>query len=154
MKLYDIIQLFNEHKVLGTTIILFIVFHLIEIAPITISPWTFLRNFLNNWLNNDIKNSITALNDDIKKLNFKLDNHINESIKSDIRQRRSLILRSAAAIIDGWEYNEEHLEFLIRECDAYKQYCILHKINNGVTDTNMNVIYKEYKRVLEKKGGH
>jgi len=144
-------QIMKEHTVLGSGVILFIILQLIEIAPIKLSPWSAIRTSVSNFLTAGIKVELNNLSTEIKSLDNKLNKHIEESIEKDIRDRRSLILRSAAAISNGQYYNDEHLEFLVSECDAYKQYCRDYNIHNGVASANMEIIYQAYKASLLNK---
>jgi hypothetical protein len=137
-------------------VIIMLLLQLIEISPIQLSPWSAIRKGLNRLLIYDIQQEIQQLAMEIKTLNYKLDTHITESIEADLRARRSTILRAAADITAGKDLNEEHLNYLVSECDAYRQYCKNNNIQNGVAKVNMEIIYKAYKKKMEKdfiKGG-
>lgn len=150
MSLFDIwIQFYEKHSVMSIGVALIIILQLIEISPIKISPWASIKKWISSWFTYDLQQQLKQTNIEIKKIDQKLDSHIKETIVTETRTRRSLILRCAAAISNGEEYNEEHLAFLVSECDAYKQYCHIHGIENGVADVNMNIIYKAYKHIKE-----
>lgn len=137
-------------------VIIMLLLQLIEISPIQLSPWSAIRRWLAKLLIYDIQQEIQQLAIEVKTLNHKLDTHITESIEADLRARRSTILRAAADITAGENLNEEHLSYLVSECDAYRQYCKNNNIQNGVAKVNMEIIYKAYKKEIEKdfkKGG-
>lgn len=152
MNLLSIIEYFmKQHTVISSGVIIFLLLQLIEITPIKVSPWKALKHSVSDFFISGIKVDIKNLSNEIKKMDDKLEEHISESKQKNIRDRRSLILRSAAAISNGQQYNEEHLRFLVNECDAYKAYCTKHNIHNGVAKANIEIIYKTYRDYISKK---
>lgn len=139
----------SDNKIIILVIIMLLL-QLIEISPIQLSPWSAIRRGISKLLIYDIQQEIQQLAIEIKTLNYKLDTHITESIEADLRARRSTILRAAADIAAGKDLNEEHLNYLVSECDAYRQYCKNNNIQNGVAKVNMAIIYKAYKKKMEK----
>lgn len=122
---------------LGVTVLMTFV----EIVPIKINPWSAIFRWFGKQINKEVITKIDA----IEK---RLDGHIEESEKNELRSRRTNILDFSSSIIRGVNYHREKFDFMITECDSYEKYCKDNGIKNGVAEASIAEIRRIYQEHL------
>lgn len=122
-------------------LVILIALTLLQIAPIKINPWSAIFKWLGKQLNTDVIKKI----DDVEK---RLDEHIKDSLESELKARRVSILDFSSSIIRGVNYHREKFDFMIKECDSYEEYCKKNDIKNGVAEASIAEIRRIYQEHL------
>lgn len=140
MKLSDIVNLIIADRgpiVLALALILTV----IEITPLKLNPWGALFNWVGRQLNREVLEKID-------RVETRLDTHIRESEKAELRIRRTTILDFSSSVIRGVNYHKEKFDFMIAECDSYEAYCKDNNIKNGVAEASIAEIRRIYQEHL------
>ena len=122
-------------------LILLIALTILQVSPIKINPWTAIFSWLGKQINKEVIDKI----DVVEK---RLDEHIKDSLDSELKARRVSILDFSSSIIRGVNYHREKFDFMIKECDSYEKYCKENNIKNGVADASMAEIRRIYQEHL------
>lgn len=143
----------------GPIIVVFIIMmSCIQVSPLKINPWSALVRWAGKHLNKgvvekidevegkvgEVNTKIDSVNDKVVALENQLNEHIEIADNKEIRRQRKSILDFASNLMRGLNYSQEHFEFIIAECDSYKQYCKDHDILNGVADISIAEIKRIY----------
>lgn len=113
----------------------------VQISPLKLNPWDAIFNWFGNRLNKEVIEKIDVIEE-------RLDSHIKDSEKNELKLRRTNILDFSSSVIRGVNYHREKFEFMIAECDSYEKYCADNNIKNGVADASIAEIRRVYKERL------
>ena len=131
--------------VLGGGGLLVLVMTLIQIAPIKINPWTWLARKFGQAINAELITKIDKLEKNVDGLRA-------ECEERDATLSRTHILRFGDEILHGTSHSYEHFLQVMRDIDAYEDYCDEHPgYLNNVADVTIDLIRKTYKECFDKK---
>lgn len=110
--------------------VLFIVLSLVEIAPVKVNPWQWLK-------------SVVCLPQRLEKLETDFNN-------DRAFRWRSQILRRADYIMDGQKFSRETWDDTIETIDNYERYCKHHDdYQNGKAKAAIEFMRETYKEVMK-----
>lgn len=102
-----------------------------------------------NWILKDAVKQNEILLSKIEELETKLDNHIQDSIEKDMRDRRLAILDYANSVLNGRNHTKEQYIYMMKVCDKYEMDCSSRNIINSVADESIKVIRESYSDKLQ-----
>lgn len=149
MSMHDIYVVCKEH---GTVLLAIIVvlMSLVQITPIKLNPWSALFKWLSKAINGDLIKTVETINTKVDTLSTKLEQHIEESDKKDLREQRESILDFASAVAEGKRsYTKEQYEQMLHECDAYATYCAEKNFKNSVAEESIELIRQSYRTKIK-----
>lgn len=111
----------------------------IEITPIKVSPLAWIGKRLN-------KETISKMD----KLEKRIEDLEDKSLKRDLKEDRSVILDFANSMRNGRRHTAEEFDHIIDMIYKYHEICEKHNISNGVIDTQSHFIIETYKELLHK----
>ncbi len=124
---------------------------IIEVTPIKINPWSALFGWIGKKANKEVidrldktDKRIDGVDGRIDGLDKRLDEHIVNSLETELKQRRMAILDFSSSLIRGMNYHKEKYDFMIAECDSYEKYCNENDIVNGVATASIAEIRRIY----------
>ena len=144
MSVHEIYILFRENgsAMIALAIILTTI---VQIAPIKINPWTAIAKKLGKAFSGDLSDQIKTVDKKIDDVGARLDKHIAESDRRDLRKQRESILDFASAIAENKRhYTKEQYEQMLHECDEYATYCREKKFANAVAEESIALIRQAY----------
>ncbi len=105
MSLAEVLKKLEQLDCNGGTMIvlLFMVFSLVQIAPIQINPWTWLGHLLRAYL------GIEDIRDEL------------------MDARRTRIIRFDDELLDKRQHRKDMFDAILIDCDKYEKYCMSHK---------------------------
>lgn len=118
-----------------------VILTVIEITPLKLNPWGAIFAWIGKQLNKEVLEKID-------RVETRLDTHIRESEKAELRVRRTTILDFSSSVIRGVNYHKEKFDFMISECDSYEAYCKENHIKNGVAEASIAEIRRIYQEHL------
>lgn len=127
----DLASLFKEVTAGGIVAGLVIIFSLIEIAPIKVSPLQWVGKRLN-------KETL----DRVEQIEKKLDNHIAQSL-------RTKILGFQDDILDNKTKTREQWKEVVNAITTYDRYCNDNHIDNGLCKQASQFLLTEYQNRLQ-----
>lgn len=133
---------------LGLTIsknwlIIIVILSLVQIAPIKISPWT----WIGGWIGKII--GVKTVSDKVDKLENKVDSLENKVDKNDAITSRVRILRFGDELRTGVTHSKESFDQVLSDITNYNQYCMDHpKFENDKTVLTTQVIKETYHRLF------
>lgn len=130
----------------GGGITLFVLFTLIQIAPIKINPWSSLARFLGKAINADVLKDLEEVKDHQLETQKRLDKHIEEDDRREMDAKRQRILRFNSEIMDNKNFTHEYFCDMLVEIDEYEKYCESHP---GYRNSRANLAIQNIVRVCE-----
>lgn len=127
-------------------LIIIVVLSLIQIAPIKISPWS----WIGKWLGKII--GVKALDEKVMKLEEKVDNLETKVDKNQAITSRVRILRFGDELLRNVEHSKESFDQVL-ECDitGYNNYCKEHPdFENDKTVMTTKIIKETYHNLYTK----
>lgn len=116
---------------------------IIEIAPIKISPWTWLVRWLGRALNHDINEKVDSIARSVEKISSDIDER--EAINARIR-----ILRFGDECRIGIRHSKDYFDQIETDITTYEHYCANHpNFKNNMTVITAEYINKIFARCLE-----
>lgn len=149
MSMHDIYVICKEH---GTIFLAFVVvlMSIVQVTPIKLNPWSALFKWLSKAINGDLIKAVDSINTKVDGLSTKLNQHIEESDRKDLREQRESILDFASAVAEGKRsYTKEQYEQMLHECDAYATYCINKNFRNSVAEESIELIRQSYRSKIK-----
>lgn len=132
---------------LGLTIsknwlIIIVILSLVQIAPIKISPWTWIGGWIGKIIGvRTVSEKVDKLENKVDSLEDKVDR--NEAITSRVR-----ILRFGDELRGGATPSKESFDQVLSDITNYNQYCMDHpKFENDKTVLTTKVIKETYTRL-------
>lgn len=117
----------------------------IEIMPIKINPVSWFLAWIGDRINDKLNKKI----DDIDK---KLDDHIQVYTGRWVQELRGEILIFANECTRGINHSREQFEFVLKECDLYREHISKTHQSNGVMVEAMSLIRQQYANKLSTNG--
>lgn len=148
MTLQDIINLIQKDG-MSWLIILGIITSIIEITPIKVNPISTVMAWIGKAFNKETIKKLEKVEKKLDEFENKLNDHITESEKRDVRLRREKILDFANTCINKIGHTQEEFEFIISECDKYETYCEENNIPNGVAKDAISEIHRIYTKCMQ-----
>lgn len=103
---------------------------IIQIAPIKISPFTWLAKKIGNALTadlkSDLKNDFNELNDKVNNIETKLETHIADNKQERAADYRARIIRFNDEIMEEKTHTKEYYDNILEDIDKYEAYCNSH----------------------------
>lgn len=128
-----------------------VVMTLVQVAPIKVNPWSAVAKLIGNALNKGVAERITSLEDSFKQLDRKTDMVSEELARQAAISARSKILRFGDEIRINARHSKEHFDQILRDIDAYENYCHNHPhFENNVTQITSAHIKAVYSDLLVK----
>lgn len=117
----------------------------IEIAPIKISPWSWIGGLVGKLV------GIKSISDKVDALEKKVDNLDHKVEENDIVTSRVRILRFASEIQSKIYHNKDSWDQTMMDVAKYEKYVMEHpEFKNGITEPTIEYIREQYKERLEK----
>ena len=124
----------------GGGLSLFVIFTLIQIAPIKINPWSWIGEALTK----DISEKVEKLENQVDALS----NTVEEQMAIAARVR---ILRFGDEVMHKKRHSKDHFDSILRDVALYEKYCNDHPdFKNGITEPTVEIIRVNYRERLEK----
>lgn len=128
--------------------ILFVIFTLLQIAPVKIDPWSFIAKAVGNAMNKDIVEKIEGVEDRVKDLAEKQDIEKKEREEKDMDACRGRILRFGDECRRKMKHSEEFFNQILADISDYEQYCESHpEYKNDKAKLTIEKIRSTYKKV-------
>lgn len=118
MTLYNIAEIINENVGMSSLIIT-VIFSLIQVSKIPFNPWSIIGNVMNK----DLIQSIKDQDKSIKNLYEKADGLERRVIEKEVMESRYRILRFDDEVRHGQIHTEEHYDQIIYDIDKYEDFC-------------------------------
>lgn len=119
----------------------------IEVAPIKINPWSKLAEKIGKAFNKPALDKITAVEQQLRKTNEKLDGHIANDELQKAEDARAAALRFNNELLRNIPHTREEFFEVLQKIDIYEDYCNRHKDyeNNRAVHAiaNINRVYDE-----------
>lgn len=124
-------------------VILVVVLSSIEISPLKLNPWTYLRNGLRHIIGiTDINKKIDTLDDKIESLENRVDE--GQAIQARVR-----ILRFGDELIVGSRHSKDSFDQVLDDITRYEKYCSTHPdFQNNMTVLTSQVIKERYEKCM------
>ena len=139
MSLYEI--------VFGGSGVFILLLTVIELVPIKINPWSKLAENIGKAFNKPALDKITAVEQQLKKTNEKLDGHMANDERQKAEDARAAALRFNNELLRGIPHTREEFFEVLQKIDIYEEYCDKHKDyeNNRAVHAiaNINRVYDE-----------
>lgn len=130
--------IFEKISAGGVVSVIVILLSLIEITPIKLSP----LQWIGNRINKPINDRLDKMDEDLTKVNKKLDEHIAESYRNSILQVQDRLIK-------GDKFTREEWKKAIKSCQAYDKYIEDNKLSNDLVEEAMSYIHRQYQRALD-----
>lgn len=104
---------------LGGGGLIFILFSLVEIAPVKINPWSALAKALGRAVNADLMEELAATKTALEK-------HIQIDDERNADSHRAKILAFNTELLRGIDHTREDFIEILAEIDRYESYCRSH----------------------------
>lgn len=125
--------------------LLMAVMTIVQIAPIKISPWTWIARKIGRAINGEVLERVD-------KLSEQLGSFKEERYEHDAKTARAQILRFGDEILHGVQHSKEHFDECLRDCDMYENYCKNHPdFANGVAAQTIRLVRNTYRICMKKK---
>lgn len=120
----------------------------VKIPKVEVNVWGLIGKFLTKGVSDKIDN----LEDSIKKVDNKLDEHIKLEEEREATTSRQRILRFNDEIINGANHSREHYEDMIQHIDTYEKFCADYPDyqNNKCKMAIANIKETYHKKCMEK----
>lgn len=141
-----------------------ILIYFIEITPIKINPWTFIKKILTKGLtiigdiiNQNINTKIDKMNNDfdylkteMKKMNDKIEFVENKDDERDAVNTRNRILAFGDDLMHGILHSKDSYDQVLFDIVHYNSYCDEHQdFKNHITEHHAKLIEDRYMEHLE-----
>ena len=138
MSIHEIIQKMTAGELAGwATVVLIVLFSLIQISPIKLNPW----DTIFGWIGKKINGKMHEQMDELKKAVRDL----------WINEHRQSILDYARECRAGIEHDAEEWNHILAVAAEYELYCEKNTVSNGVVKADTDYIRCLYQE-LSKKG--
>ena len=123
---------------------LFVLLTLIQLAPIKVNPWSAIARWIGKAINGEVLGKL-------RRLEARLDEHINTDDKRDADSHRVKILQFNNELLRSIDHTKEEFIEVLAEIDAYERFCKDHPDypNNRAVMAIEN-IRENYKERLKK----
>lgn len=148
MKLAELLKMFNTD--FGTlSFIAFILFTIVEVAPIKLNPWSKLIKWFSTIANENLMNKMDSLEEKMNEMDHRFSGEItkinNKMEIQDIMNVRIRILRFGNEVKNKVKHTEEHFYEILQDIDTYELYCDSHKnFKNNRCDATIKIIKETY----------
>lgn len=124
----------------------------IEIAPIKISPWSWIGGLVGKLVGiKGVSDKVDALEKKFDALEDKVDSLDHKVEENDIVTSRVRILRFASEIQSKIYHNKDSWDQTMMDVAKYEKYVMEHpEFKNGITEPTIEYIREQYKERLEK----
>ena len=113
---------------------------LLQIAPIKVSPWTWLARSIGRAMNGELMDKVDNLEKQFKQMQ-------NDDAEREAKSARIRILRFGDECQQKIRHSQEHFDQIIEDIDSYEGYCSAHpdfKNNKAVlTISNIKETYRQ-----------
>ena len=106
--------------------LLFVILSLVEIAPIKLSPWSWIAKRLGRAFNAAIIKELETVKESQEKTRKRLEDHIDKSERREADNSRARILRFNNEIMRDIPHTEEEFVEILKDMDEYERYCREH----------------------------
>lgn len=128
-------------------VILVVVLSSIEISPLKLNPWTYLRNGLRHII------GITDVNEKIDTLDNKIENLEDRYNEGQAIQARVRILRYGDEIARSVKHSKDSFDQVLDDITRYEKYCNTHpEFQNNMTVITSQVIKNTYEKCMREGG--
>lgn len=103
----------------GAIGLIIFLFGFIKIPKLELNIWSWLGRSFGRAINGEVM-------EEVKKIDSKLDAHINKEEEEYMRRIRQRILRFNDEILTGKRHSKEHFDEILSDIDIYETYCAEH----------------------------
>ena len=151
MNLKDIVNALGDVGLGNLAVIVFLLFSLIQIAPIKVDPWSHLIRWIGKIMNKDVMDEIKSIKEDLANVHDEIDKSKKESDKREADAARNRILRFDDELRRKVDHSEEFFNQILEDINAYLHYCDEHKdYKNSRADGAIEHIKDTYNLCKEK----
>ncbi|RKJ38391.1 hypothetical protein D7X94_16655 [Acutalibacter sp. 1XD8-33] len=123
---------------------LFVLLTLIQLAPIKVNPWSAIARWIGKAINGEVLGKL-------RRLEARLDEHINTDDKRDADSHRVKILQFNNELLRSIDHTKEEFIEALAEIDAYERFCKDHEdYPNNRAVLAIENIRENYKERLQK----
>lgn len=165
MSIQQIIEKISQSQADQTSIViaLILLLSLIQISPLKINPWTWIKKLLSsalNYIGRELTKDLSDRIDEIEKTTKELDKKIdqtNSQVKqlddkidqNRIKEIRGKILDFSHSLDNGnTDRDKEDFDFIYKIHEEYENLLKLHNLKNGKTDRAMSNIDYNYNKIM------
>lgn len=126
----------------------------LQIAPIKVSPWSWLGKQIGRAINGEVLEKMDKLEKKIDEVDKKTDAVSDKCELQNAVQCRVRILRFGDEILhDSIRHSKEHFDQILLDITDYEQYCDVHpSFRNHVAMNTIQMIERTYQEKLENGG--
>lgn len=142
MTLNNIAEIINENVGMSSLIIT-VIFSLVQVSKIPLNPWSIIGNVMNK----DLIKSIKDQDESIKMLYEKADGLERRLIEKETMESRYRILRFDDEVRHDQLHTKEHYDQIIEDIDKYEDFCKNNKwYSNNKAEWAIENIRDAYKK--------
>lgn len=135
------------------TIIIVLIFSLIEISKIKINPWSAIGRTIGKFLGvKEVKDKVDAVEKKVDKLEEKVNEVENTVNENEAITARARILRFSSEVQDGIYHDKGLWDHIMADIAKYEKYVAEHEdFKNGITEPTNEYLTEQYKERLRKR---
>lgn len=156
MSLYELMRFFEIRRFddfigLGSVALLLLM-SLVQVSKIPVNPWSWIARHIGRAINGEVLKKVETVEEQVSVLRDDVERERSDRVESmdlDRAERaRTRILRFNDEIINGVHHTREYFNDVLRDIDAYEDYCRAHPAykNTMATEAISNV-----KRVFRRR---
>ena len=131
--------------------VLLVVMSLVEIAPVKVSPWSWVAKKIGQAVNADLAAKVDSLGSKVEAMENGL-----ASMQARVDEQNTIccrvrILRFGDEVLHGVFHSKDHFDQVLSDITTYENYCDTHKdFKNNMTALTCKRIKEVYDERLEK----
>lgn len=131
--------------------VLLVVMSLVEIAPVKVSPWSWVAKKIGQAVNADLAAKVDSLGSKVEAMENGL-----ASMQAGVDEQNAIccrvrILRFGDEVLHGVFHSKDHFDQVLSDITTYENYCDTHKdFKNNMTALTCKRIKEVYNERLEK----
>lgn len=131
--------------------VLLVVMSLVEIAPVKVSPWSWVAKKIGQAVNADLAAKVDSLGSKVEAMENGL-----ASMRAGVDEQNAIccrvrILRFGDEVLHGVFHSKDHFDQVLSDITTYENYCDTHKdFKNNMTALTCKRIKEVYDERLEK----
>lgn len=122
----------------------------VEIAPIKVSPWSWLAKKIGRAINGEVIEKVDKLEKEISTMKKDADEREEKRAEREVKDARARVLRFGDEIIHDVRHSKEHFDDILRDIGEYEHYCDTHpNFKNNQMHLTTQHIKATYNRCMQ-----